>query len=167
MKFISVTLNIMKCYRLLIVVSFLLFSMTSFADEQTLVNDFRELTSECNTKTIKSWLTELDQFETKLYELSYGMDRDAFHQAFLSHTDKNTNDTLYWLYELYGHAYTPSRGGPSCWGYFYEFKKALSESDTQAVVGSMSIWKSCVWDMERKPQPLADVFEACHSVIRR
>ena len=93
------------------------------------------------------------------------MNKDEFYQKFLT-PNNDPKGQLYWLYNLYGSPYIPPHGRGGCWHYLYNFEKSLAK-DTEAFADkeTMDSWKSCVWDIEHKPQPMAEVFLDCYKVI--
>ncbi|OUS32594.1 hypothetical protein A9Q99_00555 [Gammaproteobacteria bacterium 45_16_T64] len=143
----------------------LLISLRCFSGEHVLINQFKNLTDQCETKEIGHWIIDLNKFETKLYELSYGMDRKTFRQTFLSHANESINDTLYWIYRLYGHPYATNSTGQYCYMHFYEFKRVLEKTNVKGADRHIDAWKSCVWDIERKIQRMAERLLICYKQI--
>ena len=152
--------------------SFSLFSAGHlYAAERPLIQEFGQLTSDCEKKDMNVWLQRFDKFGERLYETSRTLSPASFKRLYLGGMNRD-KETDFFLYFLFGAPYIPHefatrRLAISCWIYSKDFVGALKKTNYQKTDAAMSAWQACLWDAERKPNPVADTFEGCYRAIRK
>lgn len=124
-----------------------------------LQTEYESLTSECEKKSIVSWVKQFENFGHQLYTQSKNT-----HLAKLE-----SESELYWLYAFFGtpyhHQFSNNLVYSGCWIYLKEFENALNDINTNDVEQSLDAWQACAWDLFRTPQMMVDRFISCYNEI--
>lgn len=148
----------------------LVMSTSAIAGEQTLVEEFEQLTSACEARNLPGWSAEIGQFTDHVFDRAHEVSATDFGGMDTDGKEAPGKGSVFWLHFLFGAPYMPDdlaiKGlASACWVYFKDFRDALPGGTRHVADKSMQAWQACLWDAYRKPNPLAEIFEACYVAI--